>query len=536
MKLQSFFLISFDPREASISSIQHAIFTGATSCRSVVSAHLSRALALNNHTNALIALFPDALDRADELDDVLAAGNATTGLHLFCVPLVLKDNFDFPPLPTTGGSRELTDSYPAEPAPVAAALADAGAVMLAKANLHELALEGLSVSGLGGQTVNPYDSTRTPGGSSGGTGAAVAASFAIAGTGTDTVNSLRNPAASCNLVSFRPTRGLLTRAGVLPVSYTQDTVGMIARNLEDLALLLSVMAEVGYDAADNVTALAPAWARADTDYASGIKTGSLEGKRLGLVQGFFNRTEGPETDPVNDVFDELIPLLESEGATIVNITEDVYNSSAISSALDTQRYEFRQVLTEYLSSDELSGDHPTSAEDFYDSGEFLVIPSEYEYVNTALVSSTSNATYPDVQYGIYNLTLALKETFAANELDAFIYPEQKNLVVPIGSPSQSGRNGILAALTGSPVVVVRAGFSPPTDTAPIGVPVGMEILGMPWAEPELLKIAYQVDLAVKGRRAPEWARQEVEVMTFEDGIPDIYVNDTIPPEYSIGEL
>jgi len=173
---------------------------------------------------------------------------------------------------------------------------------------------------------------------------------------------------------------------------------------------------------------------------------------------------------------------------------------------------------------------------YRNSKKFLVIPSEYKYVNTALVSSTSNTTYAAVKLGIQNLTLALHSTFTSHNLSAIIYPEQKNLVVKIGSPSQSGRNGILAALTGSPVVTVPAGFSPKTADAPVGVPIGMEILGMPWSEGKLLGIAERISEIVHMRRMPQFAEGAVESKAFE-AVPKI-VPDTrdISKVYPLGTL
>lgn len=155
--------LDFDAREATIASTHHALYTGLTDCRTVVASFLSRIELLNNRTNAIIALDPTALSTAAYLDGVLAAKNATTG-PLFCIPVLLKDNYDTASVPTTGGCADLAASQPSVDAPAVVALKEAGAVIIGKANLHELALEGISVSSLGGQTINPYDSTRTPGG------------------------------------------------------------------------------------------------------------------------------------------------------------------------------------------------------------------------------------------------------------------------------------------------------------------------------------------------------------------------------------
>lgn len=513
--------MGYDPREATIASTQHSLYTGLTTCREVVSSFISRIEELDHHTNSVLALNPHVLDEADACDAKLAANNGTYGA-MFGIPVLLKDNYDTANMPTTGANLDLAESQPSIDAPSVRALKKAGAIILGKVNLHEMALEGLSVSSLGGQTINPYDYTRTPGGSSGGTSAAIAASFAIWGTGTDTVNSLRSPASACSLFSCRPTRGLISRAGVIPISYTQDTIGPIARSVEDVATAITVMSSIGYDSDDNVTALPPAgtWGK---DYSASLTTGSLEGLRLGLLEGFFNRTNSSETTPVNEAMADATAALRAAGATIVPITDSLYNATTIGAELDTQRYEYRELVDAYLQNPNLRGKHPNSLAELYnETGNYLVIPSEYEYVNTALVSSTGNESWQDhpsyatVQRGIANLTLALQQTFTSNNLDAIIYPEQKNLVVPIGAPSQSGRNGILAALTGSPVVTVPVGFSPPAESAPLGVPIGMEILGRPWTEERLLQIAYQFERLGRVRKTPQWAREEVEVREYRD--------------------
>ena len=180
---------TFDPREATIRSVHDALFLGRATCRAVVESYLARIEFLNPTINAITTLNPEALSIADSLDQALARGNATG--PLFCVPILLKDNYDATPMNTTGDCSGLKGMIPTEDAAATTAFKEAGAVILGKSSLHELALEGLSVSSYGGQVINPYDHTRTPGGSSGGTGAAVASSFSVFGTGSDTVNSLR---------------------------------------------------------------------------------------------------------------------------------------------------------------------------------------------------------------------------------------------------------------------------------------------------------------------------------------------------------
>lgn len=177
----SFTSESFDAREATIDSVHNALYSGISSCRDVVSSFIARIEAFNPTVNAIISLNPNALSIADAMDLQIASGNATGSL--FCIPVLLKDNYDTVDMNTTGGCLDLAGNKPMTDAPAVTALKNAGAIILGKTNLHELALEGLSVSSFGGQTINPYDHTRTPGGSSGGTGAAIGTSFAVFGTG-----------------------------------------------------------------------------------------------------------------------------------------------------------------------------------------------------------------------------------------------------------------------------------------------------------------------------------------------------------------
>ncbi|TPX17265.1 uncharacterized protein E0L32_012273 [Thyridium curvatum] len=428
--------------------------------------------------------------------------------------------------------------------------------------MHELALEGLTASSLGGQTLNPYDLARTPGGSSGGSAAALAASFAVLATGGDTVNSMRSPASANAVFSFRPTRGLVSRAGTVPVSRTQDALGAMARTVSDLAVALNAMASVGFDAEDDMTALAPEEVRG-TDYTSGLRGGDASSLRLGLLTGFLNYTASEETTPVNDVIADMVRLLRSAGATVVHITDEIYDPTAIAK-LDIQTYEYREQLDKYLSNANNNNNNnnnnlaasgrraPSSFEELYypfpdtntdtdtdtdtSSRQFLVIPSQYAHISNAAARSTSDEAYSELRQEIRHLTDALHATLDTHGLDALIYPQQRNLVVRVGSPSQSGRNGLMAALTGSPSVLVPAGFSPPTEDAPAGVPVGMELLGPPWSEARLLQIAHLIEQMSPARRVPPFTNRTVESRSYQS-VPSIQTRrDNIPDAYPLGQL
>lgn len=310
-------------------------------------------------------------------------------------------------------------------------------------------------------------------------------------------------------------------------------MGPIARSVSDLAVALTVMSSAGLDDEVDMTSTAPS---SSLDYRRNLTSGTLQGLRFGLLEGFFNRSDDNETGPVNLAMASAVETLRQAGVSVVSIHESIYNASDVANNFDTQRYEYREMLDWYLENTAVSGTRPHSFHSLYDGDKFLVIPSQYEYIRTAAVSSTSNATYDTVKQGIRHLTTTLQETFSSNRLDAVIYPEQKSLVVKIGSPSQSQRNGILAALTGYPVATIPIGFSEATTEAPIGVPIGMEILGTPFGEAKLLQIAYEFEQKTHVRRTPRVAEQAVETRHLET-VPSITPEaGNIGPAYPVGVL
>ncbi|KZT30119.1 amidase signature enzyme [Neolentinus lepideus HHB14362 ss-1] len=498
---------SFEPREATIASIQHAIFHEAVSCRAIVQSFLDRIAAYDKQgpsLNAIITTNPNALMYADELDQKAGEPGFIPGV-LHCVPMVLKDNYDTFDMPTTGGSLSLRGAQPAADASAVLRIRAAGAVIIAKANLHEFAISGLTISSILGQTKNPYDLTRTPGGSSGGTGASVAASFAVMGTGTDTVNSIRSPTSANSLVGIRPTRGLVSRDGVVPLSYTQDAIGPLARTVFDAATLLGVMA--GYNPADNVSALGVGQAQDYAFYAlQGAKDASLfEGVRIGVVDILINQTESdPEVYQVNKVFNATLAALGQVGATVLHVTDRTLDITHLSAVFDVQIYEFRTELDNYLQN--YNGTVPATSLDeivsqnLYEKGDAYT--GAFMRNATIPLNNETNPEYFTRRSGIDGLRTQLALRFAEQNLDVMFYPHQNRLVVPIGSSTQSGRNGLVAALTGLPAIGVPGGFSDPTDTAPIGVPVGVEFMGMPFTEGRLVEIAAAFERLMRARRAP----------------------------------
>ena len=333
----------FQLMETSINEIHRGLQSGKLTCHSLVQQYLDRIKAYDQQgptLNAMLYVNPKVLEQADAMDKQVKRGTKLKPLQ--CIPVVLKDNFDTADMPTTGASLALKGMQPAEDAFSVVRLRQAGALIIGKTNLHELAITGITVSSLGGQTKNPYELTRTPGGSSGGTGAALAANFAAVGTGSDTVNSIRSPSSANSLVGIRPTRGLISRAGVIPCSFTQDAVGPITRTVADAAVMLDVMA--GYDPDDPVTALSIG--RIPATYTASLDRNGLKGARIGVLRTLFG--SGPDHLEVNRVMANALEVLKQQGAILVDIDDAAFDTGKLVTDLDVQKYEYKFVLNNYL--------------------------------------------------------------------------------------------------------------------------------------------------------------------------------------------
>jgi Asp-tRNA(Asn)/Glu-tRNA(Gln) amidotransferase A subunit family amidase len=473
--------------EATISSVHRAMRAGKLTCRQLVRGYLRRIAAYEDDVNALIAVDRDALRTAARLD----ARGRTGPLH--CVPVLVKDNYDTADMPTTASSRSLAGSRPPDDATTIRRLRSAGAIVLAKANLTEFALTGITFGSLGGQTRNPYDLTRTPGGSSGGTGAGLAADFGLLGTGTDTVNSIRSPSSANSVVGIRPTAGLVSRDGIVPVSSTQDAAGPLARTVADAAAGLAVMD--GYDPADPITARGIG--NREPSYRDELDRRALDGARIGLLTSFLG------TDPalhgeVNAIVQRAARAMRREGARVIPVAMDGVTADRLIAELDVQRFELRSELDRYLQS---FAAPKRSLSEILASGEVapLFVPTLQRA--DALANGLAEPDYKDRLARIQAFRDRVLKLMADNRLNALIYPQQKRLVVPIGQ-DQVDRNGIMAAVTGFPSVTVPAGFTAPKATAPRGVPVGLEIFGRPWSEQKLIRYAYDFEQATRHRRPP----------------------------------
>ncbi|MDN3573083.1 amidase family protein [Methylobacterium longum] len=474
----------FAAETATVAEVHKALATGQISCHGLVQAYLDRIAAYDQAGPKLAAIREsnrNALKQADAVDQT--RGDLATR-PLACVPLVLKDNYNTAEMATTGGSSSLEGAQPKEDAAVVARLRKAGAIILAKANMQEFALGGTSISSLGGQVLNPYDLTRTPGGSSGGTGAAVASGMALAGTGSDTVNSIRSPASANNLVGLRATQALITLDGIMPVSKTQDAIGPITRTVADAAAMLQVMADP-----DKVKG----------NYTADLKPDALKGARIGVVKVLFGTK--PEHAEVNRVMQSALDRLRAAGAVLVDIDDPALEADRLGAADDVQTYEFKALMNAYLAS--VPNAPQKDLAGIIASGKYNK-PALEKFLLAAQARG-DGMNEPEYKARLQRIA-AFKDHLAAvfneNKLDALAYPLQKRLVVPTTEPNQADRNGIIAGLTGYPAIDVPAGFSTPTETAPLGVPVGMDLLGRPFDEGHLLGLAYAYEQATGPHRLP----------------------------------
>ena len=481
----------FQLDEATISDVHAAYKSGALTSVKLVQAYLERIRACDQagpKLNVVIFLNPRALEEAAALDEQFRLTGKFVG-PLHGIPVLLKDNVNTKDMPTTGGSLSLAGYTPATDAAITRKLRAAGAIILAKVNLHEFAIWGETISSIQGQTLNPYDLTRTPGGSSGGTGAGVAANFAIAGIGTDTVNSIRSPASANSIVGIRPTLGLVSRAGIIPYSFTQDTAGPLARTVTDAAKMLNAL--VGYDPNDPATA----WSVGNTeaDYTKFLKADGLPGKRIGVLRSFFGTA--PINDEVNIIANQALEDLKRSGATVVELSTPDLDSGKLTSDVSVHLYEFKPAINAYLA----AGNTPVkSLQEIIASGKFS--PNIRDSITKAQNLEMDDGYRLRLQQRS-ELQQRVMKIMADERLDAIVFPHQQRLVVPIGQ-HQVERNGVLGSVTGFPSIVVPGGFSSPTPTATLGVPVGIEFLGRPWSEKLLIEIGYGYEQATKHRRRP----------------------------------
>jgi amidase len=498
---------SFEVAEASIADQQKAMTEGRVTSKALVQAYLKRIEAFDHQgprLNALITINPNALKEAEMLDRERATKGPRGPLH--GIPVIVKDNYSTMDMQTTAGTIALLGFTPAINAFQVRKLREAGAVILAKSNLHELASGISTISSAGGQTLNPYDPTRNPGGSSGGTAAAIAASFAAAGMGTDTCGSIRIPSSHNNLVGLRPTKGLSSIGGIVPLSTTQDVGGPLARSVTDLATMLD--ATIGEDPDDSATHLASGQAR--PNFTQALRAGALSGARIGTLEPLFGGTA--DDQDVTRVARAAVEEMKKAGAEIVAVPmpELMTDLEGVSLII----YEFKEDLRNYLAQ---AGNPPVhSLAEIVDGG-MVHFSLEAGMRRDIEAKGRDSEEYKKAMARRMAVAEAILKVMDDQKLDALVYPTMKRRPAKI-SEVQGGSNCALSPATGYPAISVQAGFTPE------GLPVGMEFFGRPFDDAKMVSLAYSYEQATHHRRAPALTpalgvRTSIPVLTWQTSVP-----------------
>jgi len=491
--------------ETTIAQLQAAMSSGQLTAERLVGLYLERIEAIDRQgptLNSIIEINPDCLEIARALDRERAESEARGPLH--GIPILIKDNIaTVDSMQTTAGSLALVGSKPPRDAFVARKLREAGAVILGKTNLSEWAnfrgdASSSGWSGRGGQTRNPYVLDRTPCGSSSGSGAAIAASLAAAALGTETDGSILCPSAINALVGIKPTVGLTSRAGVVPISHSQDTVGPMARTVADAAILLGAIA--GIDEHDGATASSQGMYQ--SDYTKFLDANGLHGARIGIArQQYFGYSA--KTDAVVNA---AIERMRELGAEIID-NADIPTAKQIGSSeseLKVLLYEFKADLNAYLAG--LLDSPVRSLADiiaFNDAhaGQELLYFGQELMLKAQETTSLDDPTYLDAL--AENRRLAREEGIDAvmnkYKLDALVMPTTGPAwcVDLINGDHHGGGSAQPAALAGYPAITVPAGYT-------FDLPIGITFMGRAYSEPTLIKLAYAFEQGTKMRRAPRY--------------------------------
>ena len=492
---------SFRFLEQDITQIQMGYKDGTHTIKEVVQAYLDRIEEIDKSgptLNSIIQVNPDAIQVAEELDIEMSEGKIRGPLH--GIPVVLKDNIDtHDKMATTAGSRALMNSYPLKDSYIAKQLKDAGAIILGKANLSEWAnfrgqLSTSGWSGVGGQTKNPYVLSRNPCGSSSGSAVAVSANLTMLAIGTETDGSIVCPSHSNGIVGIKPTVGLVSRSGVIPISFTQDTPGPMARTVRDAAIFLGAL--VGVDSADEKTLASQG--KFYRDYTQFLKEDGLKGKRIGLYKGPLGINYKVDT-----LVYKAVDFLKSQGAEIIEIDE-ISSGNVGDYSFEIMLYEYKDGLNKYFQS--LGPDAPIkSVEELIAFNQSDSIELKYfnqRYLDMA--QEKGDLTSEEYQEALAKMMKGSREegidrVMNEHGLDA--------IIAPTGSPAWKTDliNGDSFQL-GSSSPAAQAGY--PNITVPMGyideLPVGISFFGRAWSEPILLEIAYAYEIGTKHRKTPKF--------------------------------
>jgi len=483
--------------EASIADLHDQMQRGELTSVELVDWYIGRIEALDQAgpgLNAIIEINPDARHIAAALDREWRSSGPRGPLH--GIPVVLKANIDTADqMYTSAGSLALAEHVPDEDAFFVKRLRDAGAVILAKTNLSEWAnfRSSHSSSGwssVGGQTLNPYDTSRSPCGSSSGSGVAVAANLAVVAVGTETDGSVVCPSGMNGIVGIKPTLGLVSRNGIIPGAHSQDTAGPMARSVRDAAILLTAM--TGVDADDPATSAA----EIHHDYSANLTADGLSGKRIGVIRSYYGAGSNPK---VEAIYDASIAALEAQGAQIV---DDIH--IAIGEMYDDENevflYELKADLAAYFKAAGAPVESLADVIAFNKAHADTVMPifgQDYFLLAQEKGPLTEEAYLAALEDSKQAARAGIDSTLDDNNLDALIAPTNGPawMIDHVNGDTFSIGSSSLAAVSGYPNVTVPAGFVS-------GLPIGLSFIGKPWNEKQLIEIAYAFEQATGVRRAP----------------------------------
>ena len=484
----------FNVIETTIADIHRSIKSNEYSCLQITQAHINRINAIDKQQgfNAIILINPNAVLRAQQLDQKYAQ-NRNLGL-LHCIPVILKDNFDTADMPTSGGSIVLKNYYPPDDAFLVKQLRNSDAIIVAKSNMSEWAFSpNYTISSSYGQTSNAYDTSRVPAGSGGGTASAIAASFGVIGMGTDTGNSIRGPSSHLALVGLRPTLGVTSRDGIIPLLLNRDIGGPVTRTVEETAIAMNVLA--GYDQQDPLTNINKG--RIPKDFTQFLDKKGLNGARIGVLRALID-TDTIDIE-IHTLMEQAIDDLKRAGADIVD-PFTIANFDTLRKATGFCS-RFRWDLDHYLQN---SG-QKTPVKNL----DQIVKSKQYHELSKGAMKWAIGVNVPPDQQeppcvDVSNdprrkqfLDAVLKAMNNA-EVDALIYPTWNNPPRKHGDlTSPNGNNSpVIAPHTGQPAITVPMGFSSK------GLPAGLQILGRPFDDALLIKFAYAYEQLTKHRHPP----------------------------------
>ena len=494
---------AFELDEITIADLQDGMKSGRFTARALAEKYLGRINEVDQSgpsVNSVIEVNPDALSIADELDQERKAKGPRGPMH--GIPVLIKDNIaTADKMQTTAGSLALVGSKPPKDSFVAARLRAAGAVILGKTNLSEWANIRSSHStsgwsGRGGLTKNPYALDRNPCGSSSGTGAGISANLAAVGIGTETDGSIVCPSSSNGLAGIKPTVGLVSRSGIIPISHSQDTAGPMCRTVRDAAILLGAIA--GFDPEDEATKASAG--KAQTDYAQYCDANGLKGARIGVARKYFGFS-----DAVDALMAQALDVMKQQGATLVDPADIETLGKFDQSELAVFMYELKADLNAYLA--KLGPDAPVhTLKEIIEFNERNRAKEMPYFGQDLFVKSEGKGPLTEKEYLD---ALAKNHQLARTEgIDALVDKQHLDAIVaPTGGPAWltdlingdhvAGGSSNAAAVAGYPNINVTAGYLS-------GLPVGISFFGRAWSEPTLIRLAYSFEQATKARQAPRF--------------------------------